>query len=54
MPIRVDRHTGKIISKPEITQQQKEEIWKIIVHKWAEKHPNALMKLVPSEAEIED
>ncbi|MBP3478119.1 MAG: hypothetical protein J6K03_01385 [Oscillospiraceae bacterium] len=39
MPIVVSRKTGKIISAPEITQEQKDAVWAIIVKLYAQKHP---------------
>ena len=46
MPISVDRHTGEIISKPEITQQQKDKAWEYIVQNWVTNHQGEFRKLI--------
>ena len=54
MPISVDRRTGETINIPEITQQQKDEVWKAVVRKWIEKHPDEFKKLVLDQSKKED
>lgn len=39
MPIKVSRSTGKIISGPEWTQEQRDLLWGEIVKAYAKKHP---------------
>lgn len=46
MPITVDRHTGKIISMSEITQEQRDKLWGINLRTWLERHTNGFGKLV--------
>lgn len=45
MPIVVDRRTGKIISAPEITQEQRDLLWEIVVRSWAERNIDKLVEL---------
>lgn len=45
MPIIVDRHTGKIISGPEITREQRDLFWEIVVRSWAERNIDKLVEL---------
>lgn len=39
MPIVIDRHTGEIISKPEIIQEQKDTAWEIIIRNYVRRYP---------------
>lgn len=39
MPITVSRTTGEIISRAEITQEQRDAAWAAIVKAYAQKHP---------------
>lgn len=38
-PIVVDRETGKLISAPVFTQEQKNKAWETIVRTHAQRHP---------------
>lgn len=51
MPIKVDRRTGKIISAPEFTQEQKDKLWGVIVQAWIKKHPEEFRELVQGKKE---
>lgn len=51
MPIIVDRRTGKVISQPEITEKEREELLEAIIHKWIEKNPDEFRKLARGESE---
>lgn len=39
MPIVVSRRTGKKVSAPELTQEQRDALWSAIVTAYAQKHP---------------
>lgn len=39
MPIVIDRHTGEIISTPELSQEQKDAAWEIVIRNYVRKHP---------------
>lgn len=39
MPIVVSRRTGKKVSAPELTQEQRDALWGAIVTAYAQKHP---------------
>ena len=45
MPIVVDRRTGKIISAPEITQEQRDHFWETVVRSWAGRNIDKLVEL---------
>ena len=47
MPIIVNRHTGEIISKPEITQEQKDAAWEIIIKNYVSRHPEIFIEALP-------
>ena len=51
MPIKAERHTGKIISAPELTQEQKDKLWGSIVQAWVKKHPEEFRELVQGKKE---
>ena len=51
MPIKAERHTGKIISAPELTQEQKDALWGVIVQVWVKKHPEKFSELVQGKKE---
>lgn len=53
MPIRVDRRTGKIISAPELTQEQKELVWEMIVKSWIRKHREEFLERCASRKSTE-
>ncbi len=38
MPIIVDRKTGEIISMPEISEEQRQLAWEIIVREWCKRY----------------
>lgn len=42
MPIVIDRKTGKILSAPQLTPDQKQAAWESIVKAYVEKHPEKL------------
>jgi len=48
MPIVVDRRTGKIISAPEYTQEQKDAAWEMIVRNWIQRHADEFRELCVS------
>ena len=39
MPIVISRGTGKKVSAPELTQEQRDALWGSIVTAYAQKHP---------------
>ena len=39
MPIVISRGTGKKVSAPELTQEQRDALWSAIVTAYAQKHP---------------
>ena len=47
MPIVIDRYTGEIISKPEITQEQKDALWEIIIKNYVSRHPEIFTEAIP-------
>lgn len=47
MPIVIDRHTGEIISKPEITQEQKDAAWEMIIRNYVSRHPEIFKEDLP-------
>lgn len=42
MPIVISRDTGKIISRPEYTQDEIDRAWEQIVRAWCKKYPDKL------------
>ena len=54
MPIVVDRRTGETISKTELTQQQVDLLWEVIVRSWAKKHPEIFRTMNSAEKDTED
>ena len=53
MPIIVDRRTGKVISKPEITQEQRDLLWEVIIQNWIEKNPEAFRAMLSEEQDMD-
>lgn len=53
MPIVINRHTGEVISRPEITQQQKQALWEAYVQRWLDKHPEIFKQAQVEEADKE-
>lgn len=53
MPIVINRHTGEVISRPEITQQQRNKLWEFYLNKWMDKHPDKLLELF-SDQNVEE
>ena len=49
MPIVVARHLREVISKPELTQQQKDLVWEAIVRNWAKQNPEQLRAMLGEE-----
>lgn len=43
MPIVVSRATGEIISKPNYTQEQINELFEMMVRNWIKMHPEDLL-----------
>ena len=39
MPIVISRGSGKKVSTPELTQEQRDALWSAIVTAYAQKHP---------------
>lgn len=54
MPIVIDRHTGEVISRPEITQQQRNALWGVIVRSYTQKHPEIFQQTQAADTEKED
>lgn len=54
MPIVINRHTGEVISRPEITPQQKQALWEAYVRSWLDKHPEIFNQEQSAEPKIED
>ena len=44
MPIVVSRATGEIISKPELTQADRDRAWEAVVRDFAKRHPELLLQ----------
>jgi len=42
MPITVSRRSGKVISTPEITQEQRDKLWEAVVKAYIQRHPEML------------
>lgn len=42
MPIVVSRQTGEIISKPELTQADRDRAWEAVARSFAKRHPELL------------
>lgn len=53
MPITFDRRTGKIISAPELTQEQKDLVWEMIVKSWIRKHRDEFLERCVSRKSME-
>lgn len=49
MPIVVSRATGEIISKPEITQADRDRAWEAVVRAFAKRHPELLLQQPPAK-----
>ena len=47
MPIAIDRHTGQMISKPELSQEQKDAAWGIIIRNYVRRHPEIFKEYLP-------
>lgn len=46
MPIAIDRHTGQMISKPELSQEQKDAAWGQIIRNWVRLKPEEFERYV--------
>ena len=44
MPIVVSRATGEIISRPELTQADRDRAWEAVVRAFARRHPELLVQ----------
>lgn len=51
MPIVVSRATGEIISKPELTQADRDRAWEAVVRAFAKRHPELLVQQTAQEGE---
>ena len=51
MPIVIDRHTGEVISKPELSQEQKDAAWEQILRNWIRKNPEKFKDLLMENSE---
>ena len=49
MPIVVSRATGEIISKPELTQADRDRAWEAVVRAFAKRHPELLFQQPPAQ-----
>lgn len=49
MPIKIDRNTGEVLSAPELTPEQNQRAWEIIVNTYVEKHPEKLLEHAEDE-----
>lgn len=49
MPIVVSRATGEIISKPELTQADRDRAWEAVVRAFAKRHPELLFQEPPAQ-----
>lgn len=49
MPIVVSRATGEIISKPELTQADRDRAWEAVVRAFAKRHPELLLQQPPAQ-----
>ena len=54
MPITFDRHTGKIISAPKLTQEQKAALWEVIIRNWVKQHPEKFLAMLSGDKEAEE
>ena len=52
-PIRVNRHTGQIISAPTYTPEQLDILWTAIAKALVQKHPELFRVDAPAEKEAE-
>lgn len=51
MPIVIDRHTGEVLSAPEVTQAQKDALWEVVVGNYAKKHPELFQQTQAADTE---
>ena len=51
MPIVVSRSTGEIISKPELTQADRDRGWEAVIRAFAKRHPELLFQEPPAQEE---
>ena len=51
MPIVVSRATGEIISKPELTQADRDRAWEAVVRAFAKRHPELLVQQPAQEGD---
>lgn len=42
VPIIVSRRSGNVVSKPEITQEQRDKLWEGVVKAYIQRHPEML------------
>ena len=49
MPIVVSRATGEIISRPELTQADRDRAWEAVVRAFAQRHPELLVQEPPDQ-----
>ena len=49
MPIVVSRATGEIISRPELTQADRDRAWEAVVMAFARRHPELLVQDPPAQ-----
>ena len=54
MPIVVSRATGEIVSKPELTQADRDRAWEAVVRAFAKRHPELLVQQPPAQEGGED
>ena len=52
MPIVVSRATGEIISKPELTQADRDRAWEAVARAFAKRHPELLVQQ-PAQTEAQ-
>ena len=51
MPIVIDRHTCEVISKPELSQEQKDAAWAQILRNWILKNPEKSQDLLKENSD---
>ena len=49
MPIVVSRSTGEVVSKPELTQADRDRGWETVVRAFAKRHPDLLFQDPPAQ-----
>lgn len=54
MPIKVNRQNGKIVSKPELTQQQKDKAWECILNDWIKRNNDEFVAMIEEKVNTQE